>query len=168
MGEPVQFVIDPMRVRDIPDVMRIEKASFTTPWSRAAFLSELLENDRAYYMVAKVDRRAVAYIGVWLIAGEGHITNVAVHPDHRRRGIGRKLMQTIEQLVRSRGGDRLTLEVRKSNSWAQHLYQSLGYRAAGLRKGYYRDNNEDAIIMWKELKPLVAPADPDSGPGFLS
>lgn len=157
MAEPtqadqIQVVIDPMRLKDVPDVLAVERLCFTTPWSRQAFLSELLENDRAFYVVAKVADRVVGYAGVWLIAGEGHITNVAVHPDYRRRGIGRRLMLTLEELVRSRGGDRLTLEVRVSNVWAQHLYRSLGFEPRGLRKGYYRDNNEDAVIMWKELQ----------------
>ena len=154
MAEQVQIVIDPMRVRDIPDIMRIERLSFTTPWTRGAFLSELLENDRAYYIVAKVNAKAVAYIGVWLISGEGHITNVAVHPDYRRQGIGRRLMLAAEELVLARGGDRVTLEVRKSNEWAQHLYRKLGFEEQGIRRGYYRDNNEDAIIMWKDLYRL--------------
>lgn len=152
MAEQVQIVIDPMRLRDIPGVLVVEKLSFTTPWSRNAFLSELLENDRAYYVVAKVKERVVGYAGIWLIAGEGHVTNVAVHPEFRRQGVGRRLMLTLEELIRSRGGDRLTLEVRVSNHWAQHLYRTLGFEAYGLRKGYYRDNNEDAVIMWKELK----------------
>lgn len=152
MAEQVQVVIDPMRLRDIPGVLIVEKLCFTTPWSRSAFLSELLENERAYYVVAKVKDRVVGYGGVWLIAGEGHITNVAVHPEFQRRGIGRRIMLTLEELVRSRGGDRLTLEVRVSNVWARHLYRSLGFYDGGLRKGYYRDNNEDAVIMWKDLE----------------
>ena len=77
-----------MRLRDIPGVLIVEKLCFTTPWSRSAFFSELLENERAYYVVAKVKDRVVGYGGVWLIAGEGHITNVAVHPEFQRQGIG--------------------------------------------------------------------------------
>lgn len=152
MGDQIQIVIDPMRLRDVPGVLVVERLSFPTPWSRQAFLSELFENDRAYYIVAKDKDRVIGYAGIWLIAGEGHVTNVAVHPDYRQQGIGRRLLVTLEELIRNRGGDRLTLEVRVSNTWAQHLYQSLGYVAAGLRKGYYRDNNEDAVIMWKELE----------------
>ena len=151
MGTESTIVIDPMRLKDIPNIMEVERLSFTTPWSRDAFISELLENDRAYYLVAKVDGKAIAYVGVWLIAGEGHITNVAVHPKYRRKGIGRSLMLTLEELVTSKNGERMTLEVRKSNLLAQNLYKNLGYRNLGVRKGYYRDNNEDAVIMWKEL-----------------
>ena len=143
--------IEPMRLRDLPDILKIERLSFPTPWSRNAFLSELLENDRAYYLVAKIGDRAIGYVGVWLVVGEGHITNVAVHPDFRGLGVGRRLMLSIEQLAKERRTKRMTLEVRRSNLIAQRLYHQLGYVGAGYRRGYYRDNNEDALIMWKEL-----------------
>lgn len=151
--ETDEVVIDPMRLRDLSDILKIEKLCFTTPWSKQAFLSELLDNDRAYYLVAKVGERAVGYIGVWLIAGEGHVTNVAVHPDFRGQGIGRRLLLAIEKIALARGHRRMTLEVRTSNDIAQHLYRKLGYVAAGIRRKYYRDNNEDALIMWKSLDP---------------
>lgn len=151
MESTESLVIDPMRVRDLGDIMRIEKLSFTTPWSKQAFLSEMLDNDRAYYLVAKLNQKPVGYIGVWLIAGEGHITNVAVHPDHRGKGIGHRLMQAVEELAKRRGATRMTLEVRVSNEIAQRLYRKLGYIAAGIRPRYYRDNDEDAIIMWKDI-----------------
>lgn len=158
--KPFDVAIEPMRLRDLGDVLTIERLSFPTPWSRYAFLSELLENDRAYYLVARIipigeprPRRArpAGYVGCWLVLDEGHVTNVAVHPDYRGMGIGRKLMQAIEDLVREKGGKRMTLEVRRSNLIAQNLYRSLGYRRAGIRRGYYQDNNEDAFIMWKDL-----------------
>lgn len=151
-----QIVIDPMRLCDLAEIMRIEKASFSTPWSKHAFLSELLENDRAYYLAAKVGERPVGYIGVWLIAGEGHITNVAVHPDYRGQGVGYRLMIACEQLAAVKGATRMTLEVRPSNEVAQRLYRKLGYMAAGVRRRYYRDNNEDALIMWKDLGAVAS------------
>lgn len=150
-GEPLDLVIDPMRVRDLNDIMVIERLSFATPWTKAAFLSELLENDRAHYLVARADGKPVGYVGIWLVADEGHITNVAVHPDYRSRGVGRRLMEAITELARRKGARRLTLEVRKSNIRAQRLYESLGFKSVGVRRGYYRDNNEDAIIMWRDL-----------------
>ena len=152
--EPEEITIDPMRVRDLNEVMAIERLSFTTPWSRMAFASELLENERAYYLVARVRGRAVGYVGIWIVADEGHITNVAVHPDYRSRGVGRRLLQAITELAIRKGARRLTLEVRKSNVRAQSLYQSLGFQGVGVRRGYYRDNNEDAIIMWRDLSDL--------------
>ncbi|MBI2914651.1 MAG: ribosomal protein S18-alanine N-acetyltransferase [Firmicutes bacterium] len=145
--------IEPMRVRDLGEILKIERLSFPTPWSKNAFLSELLENDRAYYLVARLLDKPVGYIGVWIIADEGHITNVAVHPMCRGRGIGRKLLVSVSELARRKGAARLTLEVRVSNVRAQGLYKSLGFKGAGVRRGYYRDNNEDAIIMWKDIEP---------------
>lgn len=149
-------MIEPMRVADVDAVMEVERRSFPTPWSRHAFMAELLDNDRAHYMVARLPVETggavVGYIGLWLIAGEGHITNVAVHPDFRGKGIGERLMRAIEELVKKRGATRMTLEVRVSNDVAQRLYRKLGYIAAGIRRRYYRDNDEDAIIMWKEIE----------------
>jgi N6-L-threonylcarbamoyladenine synthase len=150
-AETPQIIIDPMRLRDIPDILEVENLSFPTPWSKEAFLSELLDNDKAYYMVAKVDNRPVAYIGVWIVAGEGHITNIAVHPNYRRKGIGRRLMLAVEEIARNRFCDCIWLEVRESNETAKNLYSSLGYKMISIRRGYYRDNNEDAEVMRKQL-----------------
>ncbi|HEY8486587.1 MAG TPA: ribosomal protein S18-alanine N-acetyltransferase, partial [Limnochordales bacterium] len=165
--EPLEVVIDPMRVRDLNDVMAIERLSFTSPWSRTAFLSELLENDRAHYLVARVHGRTVGYVGIWIVADEGHITNVAVHPDYRSRGVGRRLLHAITELAIRKGARRLTLEVRRSNLRAQSLYQSLGFQSVGVRRGYYRDNNEDAIIMWRDLSDMLPGESPppDAGAG---
>lgn len=158
MADSVVAVIDPMRVRDLADILEIERKSFPTPWSRGAFLSELLENEHAYYLVARLPSdderrlgRPLGYIGIWIVAGEGHITNVAVHPDYRNHGIGRRLLLAIGELAQAKGADRLTLEVRRTNYGAQRLYTRLGFTSAGVRRGYYRDNDEDAIIMWKTL-----------------
>lgn len=116
-------------------------------------MSELLENRRAHYLVVADGRRAVGYIGLWLIAGEGHVTNVAVHPDYRGLGLGRRLMEAMVELCRQHKARRMTLEVRRSNFVAQNLYKSLGFVFCGTRRGYYRDNGEDALIMWLELDP---------------
>ncbi|NLV91542.1 MAG: ribosomal protein S18-alanine N-acetyltransferase [Firmicutes bacterium] len=148
-GEVVQ--IDFMTLEDIPEVLAIERQSFTTPWSRQAYTSELRDNDRAHYLVARYKDAVIGYIGVWLIGGEGHITNVAVHPQWRNQGVGRLLLQAIEKLVSGFGGERLTLEVRVSNHVAQHLYRSMGFVGVGIRPGYYQDDHEDALIMWKEI-----------------
>ncbi|MBE3577159.1 MAG: ribosomal protein S18-alanine N-acetyltransferase [Limnochordales bacterium] len=140
-----------MRLRDLDQVLRIERLSFSSPWSRAAFLSELLENDRARYIVARIGDQVVGYTGMWIVIDEGHITNVAVHPHWRNRGIATQLLGALEEIARANGVRRMTLEVRKSNVVAHTLYEKLGFRDAGIRRAYYRDNNEDAIIMWKEL-----------------
>ncbi|HHV61773.1 MAG TPA: ribosomal protein S18-alanine N-acetyltransferase [Firmicutes bacterium] len=139
-----------MQYDDLDHVVEIESISFPTPWSRNAFASELFHNSRACYLVASVDGRVVGYVGTWLILDEAHVTNIAVHPDYRRQGIGEKLLRSMMALAGSRGAKRMTLEVRVSNKPAQRLYEKLGFVRIGLRRGYYHDNNEDAIIMWKE------------------
>lgn len=145
------LTLSSMNISDIDSVLNIENASFSSPWTRLAFLSELLENDKAHYFVAKLGGTLVGYIGTWIIFDEAHITNVAVAPEYRGYGIGRALMEGLIQFCWSRGVTRATLEVRRSNTVAQSLYTSLGFTVAGVRKGYYRDNGEDAFIMWKEF-----------------
>ncbi len=142
-----------MNQSDLDSVMDIEQASFPSPWSRNAFLSEISENRRACYLVARENGRVAGYVGIWIVLDEGHITNLAVHPECRRRGIGEKLMRTIMSYARSRGARRITLEVRVSNAAAQRLYEKLGFVSVGIRPGYYHDNGEDAVIMWKNEEP---------------
>jgi len=151
VGRQELIHIEPMQLQDLHEVRAIEKLSFVAPWSYRSFLAELSENENAHYLVAKQEQRVVGYVGLWLILDEGHITNIAVHPKLRGRGIGRRLLHAIAQLARRRGVRRMSLEVRVSNARAQKLYYSLGYQKAGIRPGYYLDNNEDAIIMWKDL-----------------
>lgn len=148
---PDQFKIDVMTVNDIPGVQVIERYSFPTPWSMRAFVSEITENDCAHYLVMRRGRQVVGYVGMWLIIDEGHITNIAVHPAWRRRGIGTRLLNAIAAHAYRLGARRMTLEVRRSNHQAQALYHKLGYTVAGVRPRYYLDNGEDALIMWKEL-----------------
>jgi len=145
------FELDVMTVDDLPGVQVIERYSFPTPWSMRAFLSEITENDCAHYLVIRRKQQVVGYIGVWIILDEGHITNIAVHPAWRRKGLGTRLLTAIFDYAYQRGVRRLTLEVRVSNHGAQSLYEKLGFKRVGIRPGYYLDNNEDAVIMWKEL-----------------
>lgn len=142
----------PMTVEDLSEVVEIEENSFAVPWSLNSFLSELIENERAVYLVAKDNlRRVLGYIGMWVVIDEGHITNLAVAPLFRRRGVGKKLLENLIKLSRVNGLERLTLEVRVSNTAAQKLYESFGFVSAGIRPRYYIDNNEDAMIMWNDL-----------------
>ncbi|HHW12804.1 MAG TPA: ribosomal protein S18-alanine N-acetyltransferase [Firmicutes bacterium] len=143
------FQVKPMTLDDLPEVLAIEEQCFPVPWSRSAFLYELLENERAYYCVAKTATKVVGYVGMWVILDEGHITNLAVDPAYRRKGIGRALLEHLITEGKKRGVRFLTLEVRSSNLVAQQLYRKLGFYEAGVRPGYYQDNQEDAIIMWK-------------------
>lgn len=134
----------------LDQVEAIEKESFPTPWSRSAFAGELLQNDFAHYIVALHEDVVVGYGGMWLILDEAHITNVAVRADCRGQGIGLALMLEIIRYAVIRGVKSMTLEVRPSNDAARHLYQGLGFMDRGVRKRYYSNNNEDAVIMWKE------------------
>ena len=141
-----------MQAEQIEAVHAIEKLSFSTPWPKISFFNEL-QNDLAFYLVALAGRakKAAGYAGMWLILDEAHLTNLAVHPDYRRLGIGRTLMEEMIFRAVFLGAVRMTLEVRVSNRPAIALYESLGFRREGRRKGYYEDTGEDALIMWKEF-----------------
>lgn len=137
-----------MRVEDLDDVEEIEKLCFVTPWSKETLKTDITRNFCSRYAVARLDDRVVGYIGMWLVVDEAHITNLAVHPNYRHRGIGERLMKYMMRMAVNIGINRMTLEVRKSNIVAQNLYKKLGFQESGVRYGYYLDNNEDAIIMW--------------------
>lgn len=146
----MQTKIELMRIEDLEAVLEIEEASFPTPWSRNSFLYELTENQRAIYLVAKNEfNKVVGYIGMWVVFDEGHITNLAAHPLYRRHGVGRTLLNELVAVARRNGVQYLTLEVRRSNLSAQDLYQKIGFVHMGVRRKYYLDNREDALIMWK-------------------
>lgn len=144
------IVVDTMTTADLAQVVEIERRSFPTPWSRYAFLSELTQNVYAHYVVARRGGRVLGYAGMWCILDEAHVTNIAVHPDHRGQGLGDRLLTALEERARARGVRRMTLEVRPSNTVAQALYRRHGFVARGRRRGYYSDTHEDALIMWKE------------------
>jgi ribosomal-protein-alanine N-acetyltransferase len=146
----LDITFEEMREEHIDQIEAIEKDSFPTPWSRSAFTGELLQNDFAHYIVVLHENAVVGYGGMWLILDEAHITNVAVRADCRGQGIGKALMLEIIRQAVMRGVNSMTLEVRPSNDAARQLYHDLGFKDRGVRKRYYSDNNEDAIIMWKE------------------
>lgn len=139
-----------MYLSDLDDIMRIETASFSTPWSRNQFQSELMENNFAAYLVLDFHGRVVSYGGMWIILDEAHVTNVAVHPDFRGYHLGERMMRGLMDRAKSVGCQRMTLEVRRSNVVAQNLYQKLGFIQLGVRRGYYSEPHEDAFIMWKD------------------
>jgi len=140
-----------MTPADLDEVMAIEHLSYLTPWSRDAFASELLQR-YTVYLVARAGQRVVGYAGMHVIWEQAHVTNVAVHSEHRGRGIGERLLRALIGVARRRGVTQMTLEVRASNAPAQGLYRKLGFVTApgAVRKGYYTDTGEDAIVMWKE------------------
>lgn len=130
-------------------IYRVERLSFDDPWSLDAFRRELGENDVAFYLVAEINGVVEGYAGLWMIGDEGHITNVAVAPEHRGRGIGSALVCTLVERTVAAGLQSHTLEVRASNEEALNLYGKLGFVSVGRRPGYYQEPKEDAIIMWR-------------------
>lgn len=135
---------------DLDEVMKIERESFSLPWSRDSYLGEI-KNSFANYMVCDYAGDIAAYGGIWVVFEEAHITNVAVAKDFRGQGIGRALMEEFENIARAKHATRILLEVRPTNEAALNMYYKLQYVLTSLRKGYYTDNGEDAMIMTKYL-----------------
>lgn len=142
--------VRPMMSTDIDGVLAIERLCFPTPWSHEAFKSEIEGNHCARYVVAEEGGLVRGYGGMWIILNEAHITNVAVHPDFRGVGIGEAIMKALINTAAQLKVDGMTLEVRVSNKIAKNLYEKLGFTGVGVRKGYYSDDGEDALIMWKD------------------
>ncbi len=145
-----------MTLAHLMQVYEIELDCFTIPWTKNDFIKEISENKMAIYVVA-VDTETdnvVGYGGMWHIVNEGHITNIAVSPKHRQRGVGKIILSRLVEIAEEKEMIGLTLEVRVGNSAAMKLYSSFGFKVEGLRKNYYVDTKEDAIIMWKELQIL--------------
>lgn len=140
-----------MTVDDLDEVMEVELKSFTVPWSKEAFFNELTKNQFAHYLIVEVDQKVVGYCGVWIIIDEAHITNIALLPEYRGMKLGEALMAKVMELAREMGALRMTLEVRVSNERAQNLYRKFGFEEGAIRKQYYTDNMEDAIVMWVNL-----------------
>ena len=155
---PNDCVIRRMTLNDLDAVTAIEAATFPTPWSRDSFRQELERNVAARYLVAEMDGQVVGYAGAWIILDESHITNIAIEESRRGLGYGRALTTALMQYLSNLGAAYATLEVRRSNLRAQNLYKSLGFVELGVRKRYYEDNREDALIMVCDHMPA---ADPD-------
>lgn len=146
-----------MRVEDVNQVIAIDHASFSLPWPESAFLYEIKQNPSSQSWVAEVTldpqpesqpaSKIAGMIVTWFIIDEAHIATLAVHPEYRRLGIGRKLLVAALQSALRKGMAQATLEVRASNWAAQELYRQFKFEEVGRRKKYYKDNNEDAIIM---------------------
>lgn len=147
------LIIRTMTKDDIDDVYKVEEDCFVDPWSKEAIRQEL-KNNLARYIVAEIDGKVVGYVGVWFVLDEGHITNIAVHSDYRGNKIGDKLIKELVGLCKENNMSAITLEVRVSNIVAQNLYKKYGFKIGGIRKEYYSDNKEDAMIMWSQLKEV--------------
>jgi ribosomal-protein-alanine N-acetyltransferase len=144
------ILIREMQVSDIPDVLQIEHMSFTTPWSENAFLNEI-NKLYSFTKVAVLGNNIIGYICVNHIIDEGHILNLAVHPDFRRRGIATKLFEDALNELKEIECRYLYLEVRVSNLEARKFYEHLGFRVMGIRKDYYTYPIEDAVTMMQGL-----------------
>lgn len=149
-------VVSPMRRRHLRNVLRIEAEVYPRPWSLGLFMSELGLRTTRVYLVARVDNQIVGYAGLMLTGSDGHVTTVAVDPDWHRQGIGTRLVLALSEAAITRGCTGLTLEVRASNEGAKELYRRFGFAPAGVRKGYYTETNEDAIVMWAHDVDLPA------------
>lgn len=140
------------QAQDGEQIHQIETQCFAFPWSTKSILEDICENPRAFYLVAVPSDdhdKILGYMGVWKILDEGHITNVAVAPWARRNHIGDQLVQSMIDELERENIFRMTLEVRRSNEAAIALYEKNGFEGVGYRKGYYEDNGEDALIMWR-------------------
>jgi ribosomal-protein-alanine N-acetyltransferase len=148
-----------MRRRHLRGVLRTENQVYPRPWSLGLFLSELALRTTRVYFVAKVGTTVVGYAGLMLTGSDGHITTIAVDPAWHRRGIGTRLLLAISRAGIAMGCTGLTLEVRMSNEAAQGMYRRFGYAPAGVRKNYYAESNEDALVMWAHDVDLPAYAE---------
>ena len=148
----MEIRIGPMKEADLSQVMAIEQKSFADPWTLQSFYREIQENPYSRYLVAYRQERLVAYIGGWLITDQLHITNLAVEPQERGNGLAKKLLDELVRLSRKEGINKATLEVRVSNDAAINLYRKNGFAIVGRRPKYYINNQEDALIMWKEYQ----------------
>ena len=145
-----QLIIRQAEKRDIAAIEELEQVCFSDPWSYESLEHDILNNKLSFYIVAEVEGTVCGYVGIWKIVDEGHITNVAVSPDYRRKHIASNMLDVLIASCEEAGVERFTLEVRAGNEPAKALYAGKGFREVSLRKGYYQDNGEDAIIMWRE------------------
>lgn len=144
----IKVSIEPFQASDIDAVMAIETQAFKSHWPSTAFLNEITKNNLASYFVGKDSGRLVGYAGIWIVVDEAHITTIAVDQDYRRNKIGEQLILHLLTVAISKGARWATLEVRESNQGAQDLYKKFGFVSVGIRKNYYIEENENAVIMW--------------------
>jgi ribosomal-protein-alanine N-acetyltransferase len=148
--EEIEVHLVPMRRRHLRAVLRIESQVYPRPWSLALFMSELGLRTSRVYTVARVRGVVVGYAGLMFTGEDAHVTTIAVDPTWHRHKIGSRLMAYMARVGAERGARHLTLEVRVSNLGAQAMYRRFGFRPAGIRKNYYVETNEDAIVMWAD------------------
>jgi ribosomal-protein-alanine N-acetyltransferase len=150
VDEPVELEIIRMRRRHLKGVMAIERQVYPRPWSPNLFLSEMSELRNRTYLVAKITKEVVGYGGIMCYGDEAHVTTIAVDPAHHRKKIGTRLLYDLVQEAIRLGAQAVSLEVRVSNWGAQRLYSQYGFRPVGIRKNYYQETGEDAVVMWAD------------------
>lgn len=145
---PGRMSIETMTDSHLAEITQIESLSFPSTWPQNAFRNEIHDNKLAHYFVGIVAGRAIAYGGIWVILEDSHITTIAVHPDYRGKKYGEiMLLHLLDETIKH-GASWITLEVRESNIAAQRLYRKYGFTIVSTRRGYYSDNNENALVMW--------------------
>ncbi|MFC4389344.1 ribosomal protein S18-alanine N-acetyltransferase [Gracilibacillus marinus] len=140
-----------MTEADIESVLEIDQLSFANPWPINIYYDELNKNSYAHYFVVTVDQKVVGFCGTWIVIDEAQITNIAIHPAYRGKRYGDGLFQHVINFAIANNVSRLSLEVRVSNIPAQQLYKKYGLVPGGIRKNYYTDNQEDALVLWVNL-----------------
>jgi [ribosomal protein S18]-alanine N-acetyltransferase len=139
-----------MRRRHLRGVMAIERRVYPRPWSPSLFISEMTAGQGRAYLVALESRQVVGYAGLISYGEEAHVTTIAVEPERQRLGIGTRLMYELIRRAQEMGAHAVSLEVRVTNWGAQRMYARFGFRPVGIRKGYYQETNEDAVVMWTD------------------
>jgi len=143
----IPICIEQMQLEDVEQVAELDKKCFPTPWSASAYTTEV-KNTSACYIVARAAGRVVGFAGMWLVMDEAHITTLGVDAECRGKKIGERMLVHLLDEAIHRGARRASLEVREQNRVAQSLYRKYGFHVAAVRKGYYTNNNEDALVMW--------------------
>lgn len=148
----ITISVQQMQIEDVDEIMAIDTGAFPQPWTREIYEQELIENDFAHYFVLRTDAgEIIGYVGLWIIFDDAQITNIAVHQDYRGKKIGEKLFGFALAFAFQRGAQQLSLEVRPSNTVAKNMYRKFGLQEGGIRKNYYPDDGEDALVMWVDL-----------------
>jgi ribosomal-protein-alanine N-acetyltransferase len=150
MKKKTSFTHRPMRKKDLPEVLEIERLCFRQPFSQEIFEQEL-QISAAHLWVVPFRRRVIAYLDFWTVADEMELVSIAVHPDHQGLGVAAYLLRGMVAYAKHHGMRSIVLDVRASNHAALHLYQKFSFHQVGLRKRYYSDNQEDALILRREL-----------------
>jgi len=150
----MRLIIRRMTVEDVPAAHEIDKVSFTLPWPERSLRFEVTDNPAARCWAAELDSRLVGMLVLWMIVDEAHIATLATHPDFRRQGIAKRLLVTALENVHAEGARTALLEVRAGNEAALKMYEAFGFEVVGRRERYYKDNNEDAVLMTLHRLPF--------------